>query len=72
MKKERVYINEYFTEDSFKIYRVCKHPMKACEEPADCTNDGGFFYYREAVDDFIEEHADVIEVVHDHRSEEDQ
>ena len=37
-------------------------------EPGPASN-GGFFFYRDGVDDFIAEHADEIEVVKDFRSE---
>lgn len=69
---ERVYINEYHTEDGYAIYRVCKQQgHDDPEEPADCTNNGGFFYYRDNLDEFLEENADDVEVVHDYRSEPD-
>lgn len=79
MKKEKVFIDEYHTEDGYTIYRLMSEENYTASktgsfisknyEPAKCTSNGGFFFYRDGVDDFIAEHADEIEVVKDFRSE---
>jgi hypothetical protein len=65
MKKERVIIDVWNTEDGYEIFRVYLAGKSAgVHEPPNNTHNGGFFCY-----DIDEEYFEEWEVVEDYRTD---
>ena len=72
-EKERVFIDVYHSEDGgHDIYQLKSYGnvLRTWKEygPADVTSNGGFFLDSDELDEFLEDHADKIEVVEDFRT----
>jgi hypothetical protein len=71
IRKEKVSINVYMTEDEKYIYRVVEAATCGTknEYPAMCCFDSGFFTTKKALNKFLLNNDDVIEIVKDYRKD---
>lgn len=66
-KKEQVDIDIIWDESGHSVYQVIASGLSGC--PADVCGGSGMFIDEYALDEFLEDHADEIEIVTDYRKE---